>query len=83
MDIGIFIEYDNRVVQFPVNPEKFAVKTSGSNETTEIIALGEIVIPRKKKLSGIVSSRSRSGTPRFALRGLSSLQNFIWTLSIR
>ena len=53
MDIGIFIEYDNRVVQFPVNPEKFAVKTSGSNETTEIIALGEIVIPRKKKLSGI------------------------------
>ena len=53
MDIGIFIEYDNRVVQIPVNPEKFNVKTSGNNSTEEIIALGEVVIPRKKKLSSI------------------------------
>ena len=53
MDIGIFIEYDNRVVQIPVNPSTFDVKTDGNNETTEIISLGEIVIPRRKKLSGI------------------------------
>lgn len=53
MDIGIFIEYNGRVVQIPVNPEKFDVSTSGNNATVEIITLGEIVIPKKKKLSGI------------------------------
>ena len=53
MDIGIFIEYKNRVVQIPVNPSKFQVKTPGNNATTEIISLGEIVIPRTKKLSTI------------------------------
>lgn len=53
MDIGIFIEYEGRVVQIPVNPEKFEVKTGGSNTTTNIIALGEVVIPQKKKLSSI------------------------------
>lgn len=53
MDIGIFIEYDNRVVQIPVNPQTFNVDTGGNNKTEEIISLGEIVIPRNKKLSGI------------------------------
>lgn len=53
MDIGIFIEYDGRVVQIPVNPPSFDVSSSGNNATTEIIALGEIVIPKKKKLSSI------------------------------
>lgn len=53
MDIGIFIEYDGRVVQIPVNPETFNVNTGGNNTTTEIITLGEIIIPRTKKLSSI------------------------------
>lgn len=53
MDIGIFIEYNGQVVQIPVNPETFNVKTSGNNDTMEIINLGEIVIPKKKKLSSI------------------------------
>lgn len=53
MDIGIFIEYNGRVVQIPVNPSTFDVKTSGNNATMEIITLGEIVIPKKKKLSSI------------------------------
>lgn len=53
MDIGIFIEYNNRVVQIPVNPEKFEVDTEGNNSTTEIITLGEIVIPKKSRLSVI------------------------------
>lgn len=53
MDIGIFIEYNKRIVQIPVNPEKFEVSTEGNNQTEEIIDLGEIVIPRKKKLSTI------------------------------
>lgn len=53
MDIGIFLEYDGQVVQIPVNPSTFNVKTSGNNATSEIITLGEIVIPKKKKLSSI------------------------------
>lgn len=53
MDIGIFIEYGGRVVQIPVNPETFKVTTGGNNKTTEIISLGEIVVPKKKKLSSI------------------------------
>jgi hypothetical protein len=53
MDIGIFIEYDGRVVQIPVNPPSFKVNTSGNNKVTEIITLGEIVVPKKKKLSSI------------------------------
>lgn len=53
MDIGIFIEFEGEVVQIPVNPENFEVTTSGNNETMEIIALGEIVIPKKKSLSTI------------------------------
>lgn len=53
MDVGIFIEYNGQVVQIPVNPQTFNVKTSGNNATTEIITLGEIVVPKKKKLSSI------------------------------
>ena len=53
MDIGIFIEYNGQVVQIPVNPSTFNVNTSGNNATTEIINLGEIIIPKKKKLSSI------------------------------
>ena len=53
MDIGIFIEYNGQVVQIPVNPQEFNVSTEGNNTTTEIIALGEIIIPKKKKLSSI------------------------------
>lgn len=53
MDIGIFIEYNGRVVQIPVNPSTFNVTTSGNNATAEIITLGEVVIPKKKKLSSI------------------------------
>lgn len=53
MDIGIFIEYSGVVIQIPVNPQTFNVKTGGNNATMEIITLGEIVIPKKKKLSSI------------------------------
>lgn len=53
MDIGIFIEFSGQVVQIPVNPQTFNVDTSGNNATTEIITLGEIIIPKKKKLSSI------------------------------
>lgn len=53
MDIGIFIEYNGRVVQIPVNPPSFNVNTEGNNDTVEIITLGEVALPRKAKLSSI------------------------------
>lgn len=53
MDIGIFLEYNGQVVQIPVNPETFNVKSAGNNAKTEIITLGEIVIPKRQKLSSI------------------------------
>lgn len=53
MDIGIFIEYNGQVVQIPVNPPTFNVKAGGNNVVTEIITLGEIVVPKKRQLSSI------------------------------
>ena len=65
MDIGIFIEYSGQVVQIPVNPQTFNVNTSGNNTTTEIITLGEIVIPKKLgvlfPLRRLVSCHSHQG----------------------
>lgn len=53
MDIGFFINYDNQVVQLPVNPEKITVSYSGSNSTKEVIKLGEINLLKNRKLAEI------------------------------
>lgn len=53
MDIGFFINYDNQVVQLPVNPEKVSVTYNGNNSTTEIIKLGEVNVLKDRKLAEI------------------------------
>jgi len=53
MDIGFFINYNNLVVQLPVNPEKVEVRYNGNNSTTEIIKLGEINLLKDRKLAEI------------------------------
>lgn len=53
MDIGFFINYNNQVVQLPVNPEKVNVKYKGNNSTTEIIKIGEINMLKTRKLAEI------------------------------
>lgn len=53
MDIGFFINYDNQVVQLPVNPEKVTVTYGSNNETTEVIKLGDINLIRHRKLADI------------------------------
>ena len=50
MAIRFFFEYNNQVVQLPVNPDKVYVKSSGSNKTEEIVKLGEVNLLRQKKL---------------------------------
>lgn len=53
MDIGIFITFEGQVVQIPVNPSTFTVSTEGKHSTVEIILIGDIIIPKKMKLSNI------------------------------
>lgn len=53
MSVGVFMEYRGLVIQFPINPEELKVKIEGSNETKEVVKLGEINIAKDKKLSTI------------------------------
>ena len=53
MAIRFFFEFENQVVQLPVNPEEIVVKSGGNNKTEEIVKLGEINILREKKLKTI------------------------------
>ena len=53
MDVFIRIEFKNMTATIPVNPQTFEVNTAGNNDTVEIINLGEVVIPKRKKLSEI------------------------------
>lgn len=50
MAIRFFFEYNNTVVQLPVNPEELTISLSGNNKTEEIVKLGEINILRDPKL---------------------------------
>lgn len=50
MAIRFFFEFDNQVVQLPVNPEEIMIGSSGNNKTEEIVKLGEINLLRQKKL---------------------------------
>ena len=51
MAIRFFFEFENQVVQLPVNPEEIMLSSSGSNKTEEIVKLGEINLLREKKLT--------------------------------
>ena len=53
MSIGIFMEYANELIQLPVNPEELEVVKEGNNDTTEVVKLGEISIPKDTKLATI------------------------------
>ncbi|MDZ4991894.1 hypothetical protein GNF80_02770 [Clostridium perfringens] len=53
MSIGIFMEYRGLLIQFPINPEELKVKKEGSNETKEVVKLGEVNIARETKLSTV------------------------------
>jgi len=44
MDHGLFVEYNNQVIQFPVNPEFIEFRRDSNNSTTDIVSLGEINI---------------------------------------
>lgn len=50
-NVKIFFEYNDEVIQLPVNPEEFTVTTSGNNQTEEIIKLGQVNILKLPNLS--------------------------------
>ncbi len=54
MAIRFFFEFNNQVVQLPVNPEEIMITSSGNNKTEEIVKLGEINLLRQKKLETLV-----------------------------
>jgi len=54
MAIRFFFEFNNQIVQLPVNPEEITITSSGNNKTEEIIKLGEINLLREKKLEALV-----------------------------
>ena len=54
MAIRFFFEFNNQVVQLPVNPEEIMITSSGNNKTEEIVKLGEINLLRQKKLEALV-----------------------------
>lgn len=53
MSLGIFMEYESLIIQFPINPEELKLKVEGSNETKEVVKIGEVNIARDTKLSTI------------------------------
>jgi len=54
MAIRFFFEFENQVVQLPVNPEEITITSSGNNKREEIVKLGEINLLRQKKLETLV-----------------------------
>ncbi|MEG0297627.1 MAG: hypothetical protein RR620_12985 [Clostridium sp.] len=53
MAVGIFMEYGDLLIQFPVNPEEIKINQDGNNEKTEVVKLGEVNIARDMKLASI------------------------------
>lgn len=49
--IKIFFQYNNQLIQLPVNPEELTISTEGNNSTVEVVKLGEINILKLPKLS--------------------------------
>lgn len=54
MAIRFFFEFNNQVVQLPVNPEEIMINSSGNNKTEEVVKLGEINLLRQKKLEAFM-----------------------------
>lgn len=46
---GIFFSWGNRVIRLPVNPEVLPVSFEGSNETLNVLGIGDITILRTPK----------------------------------
>lgn len=52
-DVGIFFEYEDTVVQLPINPEELECTVEGNNDTVEIVKLGEVNLIKDRKLTSI------------------------------
>lgn len=53
MAIRFFFEYNNTIVQLPVNPEKITISSKGNNSREEIVKIGEISILKDRKLQSL------------------------------
>lgn len=53
MEIRFFFEYDNLVVQLPVNPEEVRITSESNNEVVNIAQIGDVNLLTKKALDEI------------------------------
>lgn len=53
MAIRFFFEYEDLVIQLPVNPAELRVQSEGDNETVNIVKLGEVNIIKQKTLDEV------------------------------
>lgn len=49
--VKIFFEYNNEVIQLPVNPDEISIQKNGKNEVVEVVQLGEVNILKDPALS--------------------------------
>lgn len=47
---AIFFDYDNKTYRLPTNPEQIETSTTQSNETYEVLKLGQITVPTHMEL---------------------------------
>lgn len=52
-DIAFVFEFNNRLVQLPINPPKISVTYDSNNKVEEVVELGDINILRNRKLATI------------------------------
>jgi len=50
---GIYLTAENVTIRFPVNPQELSISYPQNNETYNVLALGEIIQPRKPGLAKI------------------------------
>lgn len=50
MAIRFFFEFENTIIQLPVNPEEVYLETESNNKIVEIVNLGQINLLREEKL---------------------------------
>ena len=53
MDIGFFLNYNNEIVQLPMNPSELEVSTEADHKYMDIISLGEVSVLNNRKLKSI------------------------------
>lgn len=53
MEIGFFFNFENELIQLPVNPEELQISNKGKSKTYDVVSLGEVDVLKDRSLSEI------------------------------